>query len=210
MKRYSMLAILAISMGALLFTACSGGSKNGALTSSSDAASRVYVAPGELDEFYGFFSGGFSGQLSAYGLPSGRLLKVIPVFSVDAEKAYGFSEETKPLLETSWGFVPWDEAHHPSLSRTDGAPDGRWIFIPKPGNSISEPRKSSNRMENSRYMGDIWERTNTVRPNWFRNSAIYCCINHWKREYGFQRLMAPLEAACLWAGITDNAAQKCV
>lgn len=136
MKPYSMLAILAILMGALAFTACNGGSKTGALTTSTDAASRVYVAPGELDEFYGFFSGGFSGQLSAYGLPSGRLLKVIPVFSVDAEKSYGFSEETKPMLETSWGFVPWDDAHHPSLSRTDGAPDGRWIFI----NANNTPR----------------------------------------------------------------------
>ena len=45
----------------------------------------VYVAPGEYDEFYSFFSGGFSGQLTCYGLPSGRLLKIIPVFAVDGE-----------------------------------------------------------------------------------------------------------------------------
>lgn len=95
----------------------------------TDAASRVYVAPGELDEFYAFFSGGFSGQLSVYGLPSGRLLKIIPVFSVDGEKGYGFNEETKPLLETSFGFIPWDDAHHPQLSQTNGIPDGRWVFI---------------------------------------------------------------------------------
>ena len=103
------------------------GGQSGALA--GDAASRVYVAPGEHDEFYGFFSGGFSGQLSAYGLPSGRLLKVIPVFSVDGEKGYGFAEETKPMLNTSWGFVPWDDAHHPKLSQTNGETDGRWIFI---------------------------------------------------------------------------------
>jgi len=96
---------------------------------STNAAERVYVAPGEYDEFYAFVSGGFSGQLSVYGLPSGRLLKVIPVFSVDAEKAYGFNEETKPLLETSYGFVPWDDSHHPELSQTDGTTDGRWVFI---------------------------------------------------------------------------------
>ena len=94
-----------------------------------DVASKVYVAPGQYDEFYAFLSGGFSGQLSVYGLPSGRLLKVIPVFSVDAEKGYGFNEETKPLLQTSYGFIPWDDAHHPELSQTDGIPDGRWIFI---------------------------------------------------------------------------------
>jgi nitrous-oxide reductase len=96
---------------------------------SSDVASKVYVAPGQYDEFYAFLSGGFSGQMSVYGLPSGRLLKVIPVFSLDAEKGYGFNEETKPLLQTSYGFIPWDDAHHPELSQTNGVPDGRWIFI---------------------------------------------------------------------------------
>ena len=101
--------------------------KTGAL--SGDEASRVYVKPGEYDEFYAFISGGFSGQLSVYGIPSGRLLKVIPVFSLDAEKGYGFNEETKPLLNTSHGFIPWDDAHHPELSQTDGETDGRWCFI---------------------------------------------------------------------------------
>ena len=47
---------------------------------------KAYVAPGKYDEFYNFVSGGFSGQLSVYGLPSGRLFRVIPVFSVDPEK----------------------------------------------------------------------------------------------------------------------------
>lgn len=95
----------------------------------SNAAERVYVAPGEYDEFYAFISGGFSGQLSVYGLPSGRLLKVIPVFSQDPEKAWGYNEETKPMLETSHGFVPWDDAHHPDISQTNGKLDGRWVFI---------------------------------------------------------------------------------
>jgi nitrous-oxide reductase len=96
---------------------------------SSDAASKAYVPPGKYDEFYNFVSGGFSGQLSVYGLPSGRLFRVIPVFSVDPEKGYGFSEETKPMLNTSHGFVPWDDAHHPELSQTNGEVDGRWVFI---------------------------------------------------------------------------------
>lgn len=115
-------------LAALVFSACQNGDKPAAAVT-GDAASKVYVAPGELDEFYAFISGGFSGQMSVYGLPSGRLLKVIPVFSVDAEKGYGFNEETKPLLNTSFGFVPWDDSHHPELSQTDGAPDGRWVFI---------------------------------------------------------------------------------
>ena len=95
---------------------------------SGDAAQKVYVAPGKYDQFYNFVSGGFSGQMSVYGLPSGRLLRVIPVFSVDPEKGWGYSEETKPMLNTSHGFVPWDDLHHPELSQTNGEIDGRWIF----------------------------------------------------------------------------------
>lgn len=97
--------------------------------STGNAASEVYVAPGQYDEFYNFVSGGFSGQMAVYGLPSGRLFRVIPVFSVDPEKGYGYSEETKPMLMTSHGFVPWDDAHHPALSTTDAVHDGRWAFI---------------------------------------------------------------------------------
>jgi nitrous-oxide reductase len=121
--------LFAVSM---IMTSCNNGASNtksntGALSSS--AAEKVYVAPGEHDEFYAFVSGGFSGQLAVYGLPSGRLFKVIPVFSQDAEKAWGYNEETKPMLETSHGFVPWDDAHHPDISQTAGEIDGRWVFI---------------------------------------------------------------------------------
>jgi len=103
---------------------------------SADAAGKVYVAPGKYDEFYNFVSGGFSGQMSVYGIPSGRLFRVIPVFSVDPEKGYGYSEETKPMLNTSHGFVPWDDLHHIALSVTNGIHDGRWVF----GNGNNTPR----------------------------------------------------------------------
>ena len=93
-----------------------------------DAASKVYVAPGKYDEFYSIVSGGFNGQIGVYGLPSGRLLKILPVFSVFPENGYGFSEETKPMLNTSNGFVPWDDLHHIALSTTNGEHDGRWAF----------------------------------------------------------------------------------
>ncbi|MBQ0740626.1 nitrous oxide reductase, partial [Aquimarina celericrescens] len=88
----------------------SSSKRSGARNSS--AAEKVYVAPGEQDEFYASISGGFSGQLSVYGLPSGSLLKVMPVFYQDAEKAWGYNEETKPMLNTSYGFIPWDDSHH--------------------------------------------------------------------------------------------------
>ena len=103
---------------------------------SGDAAEKVYVAPGKYDEMYNFVSGGFNGQVNVYGLPSGRLLKVLPVFSVNPENGYGFSEETKPMLETSHGFIPWDDQHHLALSQTNGETDGRWLFA----NANNTPR----------------------------------------------------------------------
>ena len=33
------------------------------------------------------------------------------------------------MLNTSHGFVPWDDSHHPDISQTNGELDGRWIFI---------------------------------------------------------------------------------
>lgn len=102
----------------------------------ADAAQKTYVAPGQYDEFYNFVSGGFNGQVSVYGIPSGRLLKVIPVFSQNGENGYGYDEETKPMLNTSFGFVPWDDSHHMTLSETDAMYDGRWAFI----NANNTPR----------------------------------------------------------------------
>lgn len=121
--------LLMIGLTAGMFSGC--GKKGGKSVPglASDAAERVYVAPGKHDELYGFFSGGFSGQVSVVGLPSGRTLRVIPVFSQNAENGHGYSEETKPLLNTSYGFIPWDDAHHPQLSLTNGEQDGRWLFI---------------------------------------------------------------------------------
>ena len=78
------------------------------------------LPPGKYDEFYDFVSGGFSGQMSVYGLPSGRLLRVIPVFSKDPQDGYGYSEETKPMLNTSHGEIPWDDLHHVEASQTNG------------------------------------------------------------------------------------------
>jgi len=113
-----------------------GCKPKGTQSAAGGDAAKAYVAPGKYDEFYNFVSGGFSGQMSVYGLPSGRLFRVIPVFSVDPEKGWGYSEETKPMLNTSHGFVPWDDLHHIALSVTGSEHDGRWVF----GNANNTPR----------------------------------------------------------------------
>jgi nitrous-oxide reductase len=116
---------MVIALGVCLYS-CKP--KNTANAVSADAAQKAYVPPGKYDEFYDFVSGGFSGQLSVYGLPSGRLLRVIPVFSSDPQDGYGYSEETKAMLNTSHGQIPWDDLHHVEASQTNGEIDGRWVF----------------------------------------------------------------------------------
>lgn len=127
---------LALAGACLLMAQYSCKPKNAGNAVSGDAASKTYVPPGKYDELYNFVSGGFSGQMSVYGIPSGRLLRVIPVFSVDPQSGYGYSEETKPMLNTSHGFIPWDDLHHVEMSLTDGVADGRWVF----GNGNNTPR----------------------------------------------------------------------
>src|SRR6476659_6056785 len=129
-------ASIVITTVAITISISSCKPKNLGSAVSGDAASKTYAPPGHYDEFYNFVSGGFSGQMSVYGLPSGRLLRVIPVFSVDPEKGYGYSEETKAMLNTSHGQVPWDDLHHTELSQTNGEVDGRWVF----GNGNNTPR----------------------------------------------------------------------
>lgn len=119
--------ILGVVVLAAMVAACSP--KGGGSSAMQEAAQEVYVPPGKHDDFYAFLSGGFNGQLDVYGLPSGRLVQIVPVLAVDPHNGYGYSEETRAMLMTSAGFVPWDDTHHTELSQTNGVPDGRWLFI---------------------------------------------------------------------------------
>ena len=129
-----LLLLLGSAVAIASMQSCKMKSAETAIT--GDAASKTYVAPGKYDEFYNFVSGGFNGQVSVYGLPSGRLLKLIPVFSVFPENGYGYSEETKAMLNTTNGLIPWDDEHHLDLSQTNGEQDGRWLFA----NANNTPR----------------------------------------------------------------------
>ena len=134
MKKNLLKSMLAVVFASAFLVSCKP--KNTADAVSGDAAEKVYVAPGKYDEFYNFVSGGFSGQMSVYGLPSARLLKVVPIFSQDPQSGYGYSEETKPMLNTSHGYVPWDDQHHLNMSQTNGEVDGRWVYA----NANNTPR----------------------------------------------------------------------
>jgi nitrous-oxide reductase len=91
----------------------------------TDAAVKTYVKPGDLDEYYLFASGGHSGQVYVYGVPSMRHLSTIPVFTPYPATGYGFDDESRKML----GEFTWGDVHHPAHSETKGDYDGRWLFV---------------------------------------------------------------------------------
>jgi nitrous oxide reductase len=62
------------------------------------AAAKTYVPTGGRDEYVVFSSGGQSGQVIVYGIPSMRILKYIGVFTPEPWQGYGFDDESKAVL----------------------------------------------------------------------------------------------------------------
>ncbi|MBD7978470.1 MULTISPECIES: TAT-dependent nitrous-oxide reductase [Pseudomonas] len=93
-----------------------------------EAKNKAHVGPGELDEYYGFWSGGHQGEVRVLGIPSMRELMRIPVFNVDSATGWGLTNESKRVLGDSAKFQNGD-CHHPHISMTDGKYDGKYLFI---------------------------------------------------------------------------------
>lgn len=117
--------LAAVSLGALLAGCAAKESGGPQAAAQGSLAERSFVAPGELDEYYLFYSGGHAGDVRVAGLPSLRHIKTIPVFSLNSAYGYGYDDESREML----GDFTWGDAHHPALSQTDGDRDGRWLFI---------------------------------------------------------------------------------
>jgi nitrous-oxide reductase len=130
-KRRLVVAVVAVGLLGLAAGRCAPSAPRGAkkaATATSDmavAAQKTYVAPGDLDEYYLFASGGHSGQVYVYGVPSMRHLSTIPVYTPYPATGYGFDDESKAML----GGLTWGDVHHPALSETKGDYDGRWLFV---------------------------------------------------------------------------------
>lgn len=103
------------------------------------AAAKTYTPTGKRDEFIVFSSGGQSGQVIVYGVPSMRILKYVSVFTPEPWQGFGFDEESKKVLDQGkidGREIQWGDTHHPALSETNGEPDGEFVFI----NDKSAPR----------------------------------------------------------------------
>ncbi|HIO97072.1 MAG TPA: cytochrome C, partial [Leucothrix sp.] len=103
------------------------------------AAAKTYTPTGGRDEFLAFSSGGQSGQVIVYGIPSMRLLKYIGVFTPEPWQGYGFDDESKAMLaqgRIEGKDILYGDTHHPALSETNGESDGKYLFI----NDKANPR----------------------------------------------------------------------
>jgi nitrous-oxide reductase len=103
------------------------------------AAAKTYTPTGKRDEFIVFSSGGQSGQVIVYGVPSMRILKYIAVFTPEPWQGYGYDEESKKVLaqgKVDGRDVQWGDTHHPAITETNGDQDGQYLFI----NDKSAPR----------------------------------------------------------------------
>src|SRR5215218_3759524 len=114
MNPYLSSSLAAVALAAVTLTACDGRKASTAKNDRESNASASYVAPGEKDEYYLFYSGGHSGQVYVAGIPSMRHISTIPVFAPYPATGYGFDEETKALM----GDYKWGDVHHPALSQT--------------------------------------------------------------------------------------------
>lgn len=103
------------------------------------AAAKTYVPTGKRDEFVVFSSGGQSGQVIVYGIPSMRILKYIGVFTPEPWQGYGYDENSRSVLKQGWidgKEITWGDTHHPAISETNGQYDGQFLFI----NDKANPR----------------------------------------------------------------------
>ncbi len=103
------------------------------------AAAKTYVPTGKRDEYVAFSSGGQSGQVIVYAIPSMRILKYIGVFTPEPWQGYGFDESSKKVLaggRIDGKDITWGDTHHPAMSETNGEYDGQFLFI----NDKANPR----------------------------------------------------------------------
>lgn len=82
-----------------------------------------YAPSGRRDEYMVFSSGGQSGQVIVYGVPSMRIYKYIAVFTPEPWQGYGYDQESKKVLaggKIRGRDITWGDSHHPAFTERNG------------------------------------------------------------------------------------------
>jgi nitrous-oxide reductase len=150
MNQKGLIAVVVVAVAALVvgvlagrFTGDVGGA--GALTAlaesrgmtveQAEGAIKAHTPPGEHDPYVLVSSGGHSGNIHLVGVPSMRLLKTIPVFTPESWSGFGQGADwSEHVLDEGSSDkqarrLLWADTHHPALSETEGAYDGRYLYI---------------------------------------------------------------------------------
>jgi nitrous-oxide reductase len=145
-KILSRLSILALGAAIAVTTATASSGelnkimkKRGLSENDIIRAAKTYLPTGGRDEYVVFSSGGQSGHILVYGVPSMRILKYIAVFSPEPWQGYGYDEDSKKVLRQGnirGREINWGDTHHPAISETNGKYDGKWLVI----NDKANPR----------------------------------------------------------------------
>ncbi|VUZ23946.1 Nitrous-oxide reductase [uncultured Comamonas sp.] len=99
---------------------------------SSAASSGTHLKPGELDSYYGLWSGGHNGDVRVLGMPSGRELLRIPCFRPDALVGWGITNESLDVMGRNAKGGPLynvADTHHLHASYKGGNYDGRYAWV---------------------------------------------------------------------------------
>ena len=142
LSRRQLLGSTAVAAGAVGTGALALGGGLAVPAAAQGASESSYeVKPGELDEYYVFFSSGQTGEVRILGLPSMRELMRIPVFNRCSATGWGQTNESLKILTEGMpseyrelmnkrGLQTYlnGDLHHPHPSQTDGTYDGRYLY----------------------------------------------------------------------------------